>query len=254
MGGGTYTGIEAVSNGLQILREPRAQTGRRRWSTWRPPWPSRPEGSSSVIFFSGVQPVAGRTLNAVLAGQGLRRLVVRRARWPSITIFSEGRHPPRRGPDRIRRRSSGHGQHGRGLLVPHRFASLSDRFTIQNGVLLMGGAAIILLLYSHGQHHHPGGHVLDQRLPDVFPLPARHVAVLHHGTGRPSRNGRSYLPIHLIGLVVCLTILIITSIEKFALGGWLTFLITAVVVGLCFLTRSALQQGPRRRPRAGRAA
>ena len=28
-GGGTYTGIEAVSNGLQIMREPRAQTGRR---------------------------------------------------------------------------------------------------------------------------------------------------------------------------------------------------------------------------------
>jgi amino acid transporter len=29
MGGGTYTGIEAVSNGLQILREPRVQTGKR---------------------------------------------------------------------------------------------------------------------------------------------------------------------------------------------------------------------------------
>src|SRR5207245_2817684 len=29
LGGGTYTGIEAVSNGLQILREPRQRTGRR---------------------------------------------------------------------------------------------------------------------------------------------------------------------------------------------------------------------------------
>jgi amino acid transporter len=29
MGGGTYTGIEAVSNGLQILREPRAKTGKK---------------------------------------------------------------------------------------------------------------------------------------------------------------------------------------------------------------------------------
>ena len=27
LGGGTYTGIEAVSNGLQIMREPRVQTG-----------------------------------------------------------------------------------------------------------------------------------------------------------------------------------------------------------------------------------
>ena len=29
MGGGTYTGIEAVSNGLPILREPRTVTGKR---------------------------------------------------------------------------------------------------------------------------------------------------------------------------------------------------------------------------------
>src|SRR5262245_36116955 len=29
LGGGTYTGIEAVSNGLQIMREPRVATGRR---------------------------------------------------------------------------------------------------------------------------------------------------------------------------------------------------------------------------------
>ena len=29
MGAGTYTGIEAVSNGLQIMREPKVQTARR---------------------------------------------------------------------------------------------------------------------------------------------------------------------------------------------------------------------------------
>ena len=29
LGGGTYTGIEAVSNGLQILREPRVVTGKK---------------------------------------------------------------------------------------------------------------------------------------------------------------------------------------------------------------------------------
>ena len=29
LGGGTYTGIEAVSNGVAMLREPRVRTGRR---------------------------------------------------------------------------------------------------------------------------------------------------------------------------------------------------------------------------------
>ncbi len=35
MGAGTYTGIEAVSNGLQIMREPKVADRRAGpWSTW----------------------------------------------------------------------------------------------------------------------------------------------------------------------------------------------------------------------------
>src|SRR5205823_12126102 len=33
---------------------------------------------------------------------------------------------------------------------PHRFSSLSDRLTMQNGVLLIGGAGFLTLLYTHG--------------------------------------------------------------------------------------------------------
>ena len=29
LGGGTYTGIEAVSNGMQIMREPKVESGKR---------------------------------------------------------------------------------------------------------------------------------------------------------------------------------------------------------------------------------
>jgi hypothetical protein len=35
-----------------------------------------------------------------------------------------------------------------------------------------------------------------------------------------------HLPIHLIGLTMCVTILIVTSVVKFAVGGWLTLLVT----------------------------
>ena len=34
--------------------------------------------------------------------------------------------------------------------LPHRFAQLSDRLTMQNGVLLMGGASLATLLYTRG--------------------------------------------------------------------------------------------------------
>jgi hypothetical protein len=43
--------------------------------------------------------------------------------------------------------------------------------------------------------------------------------------------GKAY--IHLIGLVLCSSILVLMIIEKFALGGWLTMLLTLCLIGLC---------------------
>src|SRR6266852_2365937 len=66
LGGGTYTGIEAVSNGLPILREPRTVTGKRTMLYM----------ALSLAFVAGgiligymlfqIRPVTGQTLNAVL--------------------------------------------------------------------------------------------------------------------------------------------------------------------------------------------
>jgi len=39
------------------------------------------------------------------------------------------------------------------------------------------------------------------------------------------------------GFVMCATILIITVVEKFVEGGWLTLLVTSAVIGLCFAIR-----------------
>src|SRR6266571_7502795 len=47
-----------------------------------------------------------------------------------------------------------------------------------------------------------------------------------------------HLSVHLVGLVLCVTILTITTVEKFAEGGWMTLLITSVVIGLCYLIKS----------------
>jgi len=47
MGAGTYTGIEAVSNSMQTLREPRVQTGKRAMAYLAFSSPSWRAGSSS---------------------------------------------------------------------------------------------------------------------------------------------------------------------------------------------------------------
>src|SRR5262249_33920026 len=38
-------------------------------------------------------------------------------------------------------------------------------------------------------------------------------------------------------LALCLTILVITVVEKFAEGGWVTLLVTSALIGLCFVIK-----------------
>ena len=66
MGAGTYTGIEAVSNGLPILREPRVQTAKRTMRYMAASLAFMAAGLMIGYLLFGVTKVPGRTLNAVL--------------------------------------------------------------------------------------------------------------------------------------------------------------------------------------------
>jgi K+ transporter len=54
---------------------------------------------------------------------------------------------------------------------------------------------------------------------------------------RKEPHWKKHLPVHLTGLTLCLTILIVTTFEKFTRGGWLTLVITSVVIMLCYLIK-----------------
>src|SRR6202030_4060978 len=66
MGAGTYTGIEAVSNGLPILREPRTVTGKRTMMYMAVSLALLAGGILVAYLLADVAPIKGRTLNAVL--------------------------------------------------------------------------------------------------------------------------------------------------------------------------------------------
>src|SRR5271170_975929 len=66
LGGGTYTGIEAVSNGLPILREPRTVTGKRTMIYMATSLAFVAGGILFSYMLFAVEPIAGKTLNAVL--------------------------------------------------------------------------------------------------------------------------------------------------------------------------------------------
>ena len=66
MGAGTYTGIEAVSNGLPILREPRVQTGKRTMVYMAVSLAITVFGLMMAYLLFDVHREPGRTLNAIL--------------------------------------------------------------------------------------------------------------------------------------------------------------------------------------------
>ncbi|MCK7476830.1 MAG: APC family permease [Candidatus Moduliflexus flocculans] len=213
MGGGTYTGIEAVSNGLQILREPRVQNGKKTMVYMSVSLALTAGGILVCYLLLGVSPVAGKTLNAVLAGEvfggwsfgGVLALV---------TIFTEGAILLVAAQAGFVDGPRVMGNMAVDYWFPHRFASLSSRLTMQNGVLLMGGAAILLLLYSRGRI----STLIVMYSINVFltfSLSQLGMSRFFIKNRRTDPHWKKHLPVHLIGLAVCLAILTVTVLEKF---------------------------------------
>jgi K+ transporter len=107
---------------------------------------------------------------------------------------------------------------------------------MRNGVYIMGGAAIAALLYTRGDVH-----VLvvmySINVFATFSLSNLGMTryMLKHKQEQPL--WRRHLFMHILGLVLCTAILIVTVHEKFLAGGWVTLVATAVVIALCYMVR-----------------
>jgi amino acid transporter len=235
LGGGTYTGIEAVSNGLSIMREPRVATGKRTMLYMATSLAFTASGLLVCYLLWNVSRVEGKTLNAVLAEQVL-------AGWPFgqallvFTLFTEGAllvvaaQAGFIGGPRVL------GNMAVDSWMPHRFSALSDRLTTQNGVLLMGGASLAALFYTRGSVSQI---VVMYSINVFFTFSMSMLGMLLSWIrGRKEReHWRSRVLLFLVGFVLCATILSITVLEKFLEGGWITILVTGLLVLLCFLIR-----------------
>ncbi|MHB9154957.1 MAG: hypothetical protein ACYC5N_04590 [Endomicrobiales bacterium] len=71
MGAGTYTGIEAVSNGVSAFREPKVETARRTMLYMMVSLAVVVCGVMLLYVLLGVRPRSGKTLNAVLFGYSI---------------------------------------------------------------------------------------------------------------------------------------------------------------------------------------
>jgi hypothetical protein len=122
--------------------------------------------------------------------------------------------------------------------LPRRFAALSERLTTQNGILLMGGASLVALIATGGNVHHL---VVMYSINVFLTFSLSMLGMWRHWWGVGRRREGSWkrrLSLFTIGLLLCSLVLIVTTIEKFDAGGWITFVVTGAVIGLCFLIRS----------------
>jgi amino acid transporter len=233
LGGGTYTGIEAVSNGLPIMREPRVQTAKRTMLYMAVSLAFTAGGLLVCYLLWHIRPVPGKTLNAVLVETMTAPLPFGRV-LAIITLFSEGILL-------VVAAQAGFIDGPRVLAnmavdnwMPRRFAALSDRLTTQNGIVLMGAASLAALLYTGGDV----GKLVVMYSINVFltfSLSMFAMARKSIAERRTTPRWKRQAFLFVIGFALCATILVITIIEKFLEGGWITLLVTSGVVGLCFL-------------------
>ncbi|MCX5809278.1 MAG: APC family permease [Proteobacteria bacterium] len=236
MGAGTYTGIEAVSNGMQIMREPKVQTGKRTMVYLATSLAITAGGLLVCYLLFRIKPEEGRTLNAILSEQVF-------AHWPFggilalITILTEGALLTVAAQTGFIDGPRVMSNMAIDSWLPRRFASLSERLTMQDGVILMGLAAFILLLYTHGSIT---ALVIMYSINVfvTFSLSQLGMVRFFLHNREKDKKWKQHIVIHIVGLILCLTILTVTVYEKFGEGGWVTIVITSMVIGLCYLIRA----------------
>jgi amino acid transporter len=233
LGGGTYTGIEAVSNGMPILREPRVASGRRTMLYMAVSLSFTAGGLLLCYLLWDVHLVEGQTLNAVLSEAvfstwpGGRAIAVATLVSEGALLVVAGQAGFLDGP-RVLANMALDGW------MPRRFGALSDRLTSRNGILLMGGASLVVLLYAQGS---VSSLVVMYSINVFLTFSLSMAGMLRASifTRDPARRSVRSAVLFALGLAVCATILVVTSIEKFAEGGWLTLLVTGLFTAMSFL-------------------
>lgn len=234
LGGGTYTGLEAVSNGMAIMREPRVQTGRRTMLYMAVSLAFTAAGLLVCYLLFAVTPEPGKTLNATLV-ERFAAGMPGGATFVILTLVSEGALL-------VVGAQAGFLDGPRVLAnmavdswAPHRFSALSERLTTANGIVLMGATAMGALLYTGGDVRHL---VVMYSINVFLTFSLSMLGMLRMWLGRrgqPSWKRRSAL--FAVGLTLCATILCITVVEKFSEGGWITVTVTGLCVALAMMVR-----------------
>lgn len=236
LGSGTYTGLEAVSNNVNRLREPRVATGK---------WTMFYMAVSLSVVAGGIillyllwepSPVIGKTLNAVVfhsilgdSQMGHFFLLVTLLLEAGL-LFVAANTGFLAGPSVLANMAIDG-------WMPNRFRHLSTRLVIQNGLILFGIFALAILLWCRGKVS------LLVVLYSInvfitFSLSLFGMCVYWaKQREKASARWRLRLSFSFFAFLITSSILCITLITKFQSGGWLTVVVTCTVIFICMLIK-----------------
>ena len=239
-GGGTYTGLEAVSNNVNVLAEPRVKTGKITMFYMALSLAFTAGGIILLYLLWDAKPVEGQTLNAVAFGAIIESLgwepwVNRAALWTVLALeggllFVAANTGFLGGPAVLSNMAAD-------SWVPHKFRYLSTRLVTENGILVMGLAALGILIWTRGSV----SLLIVLYSVSVFLTFAISLFGLCIYWWRHREEQGKWivrLALSATGFVVCSVILVMLLWEKFTEGGWLTAVIIVAIIGICLTIRN----------------
>ncbi|MGV7209350.1 APC family permease [Oxalobacteraceae bacterium A2-2] len=239
-GGGTYTGLEAVSNNVNLLAEPRVRTGKMTMLYMALSLAVTAGGIILLYLLWDARPVPGETLNAtafktIIASMGLGGPVLNQLLLAIVLAFEAGllfvaaNTGFLGGPSVLSNMAAD-------SWVPHKFRYLSTRLVTQNGILVMGLAALAILVWT-------GGSVtLLVVLYSIsvfltFAISLFGLCLYWSRNRRKGAHWKRRLLLSALGFVICAGILVVLLVERFTQGGWATVVIIAAIAALCMWIR-----------------
>lgn len=246
-GGGTYTGLEAVSNNINMLAEPRVHTGKMTMLYMAISLAFTASGIILLYLLWQIEPVAGQTLNATVFKDIIEDIGFGAwgnwAVWISVLVFEAGllfvaaNTGFLGGPAVLSNMAAD-------SWVPHKFRYLSTRLVTQNGILLMGIAALGILFWT-------GGEVTilvvlySVSVFLTFALSLLGLCLYWVRKRREQIRWKRRFLLSLIGFLICAGILSVLLIEKFAHGGWAALATIGALVALCIYIRNHYRETKR---------
>jgi len=236
MGAGTYTGIEAVSNGLPILREPKVKTAKATMKYMVISLSLVVMGLMLGYALFGVAIQPGKTLNAVLFESVTRGWGMPGVVFVLVTLVSEAailfvaaQAGFLDGPRVLSNMAADR-------WLPKRFALLSDRLVTMNGVLIMGVGSLILMAATNGA---VGILIVLYSINVFITFCLSQLGMVKHWWGERKRYNKWFYKFLINGIGLTLTTFILVSVTsvKFNEGGWITLVITGTLVIIMFFIK-----------------